>query len=212
MAGRLTARRWSMRGRSGLCRDGQETAQGANAHQRPSHRARVLRWAWCEQWGPARSHIFRISGSAVFRVALRIGGKSEGPIDGLIRDQSRDQRGAQALRSVSRADNRDATMWLMGTPGELDLYWTGCRDGRGVADVRLREPDQKGRDHVFGSAFFTRNHHLNSSISAFQPSASFLISSKTPSAAKWCGNSQSGRAFILLTNEATAFLSSPRSR
>ena len=53
--------------------------------------------------------------------------------------------------------------------------------------------------------------HLNSSISAFQPSASFLISSKMPSAAKWCGNSQSGRAFILLTNEATAFLSSPRS-
>ena len=36
------------------------------------------------KWGPARSHIFRISGSAVFRVALRIGGKSEGPIDGLI--------------------------------------------------------------------------------------------------------------------------------
>ena len=24
-----------------------------------------------------------------------------------------------------------------GNAGELDLYWTGCRDGRGVADVRL---------------------------------------------------------------------------
>jgi hypothetical protein len=25
-----------------------------------------------------------------------------------------------------------------GNAGEPDLYWTGCRDGRGGADVRLR--------------------------------------------------------------------------
>src|SRR6266576_6786276 len=56
------------------------------------------------------------------------------------------------------------------------------------------------------------DHHLNPSINVLQPSASSLISSKTPSAAKWCGNSQSGRAFIPLTNEATAFLRSSRSR
>jgi hypothetical protein len=46
--------------------------------------------------------------------------------------------------------------------------------------------------------------HLSPSISALQPSASFFISSKSPSAAKWCGNSQSGRALISLANEAAA--------
>ena len=48
------------------------------------------------------------------------------------------------------------------------------------------------------------DHHLSPSISALQPSASFFISSKSPSAAKWCGNSQSGRALISLTNETAA--------
>jgi hypothetical protein len=47
------------------------------------------------------------------------------------------------------------------------------------------------------------DHHLISLISVFQPSASFPISSKTPSAAKWCGNSQSGRALIPPTNDPT---------
>src|SRR6516162_4892423 len=54
--------------------------------------------------------------------------------------------------------------------------------------------------------------HPTPSISVLQPSASFAISNKTPSAAKWCGNRQSGRSFILLTKEATAFLRSPCSR
>ena len=48
------------------------------------------------------------------------------------------------------------------------------------------------------------HHHLISSIKAFQPCTSLLIHNTTPSSAKWCGNSQSGRASILLTNEETA--------
>src|SRR3954452_12882597 len=38
---------------------------------------------------------------------------------------------------------------------------------------------------------------------AFQPATSLLFHSEIPRAAKWCGNSQSGRASILLTNEET---------
>jgi hypothetical protein len=56
------------------------------------------------------------------------------------------------------------------------------------------------------------DHHLNPSMSVLHPRVSAAINRKTPIAAKCCGNSQSERAFISLTNEATAFLRSPRSR
>jgi len=95
---------------------------------------------------------------------------------------------------------------------ELQLYDPWVTREITIRDLLTHRSGLPGTDLFWATNWKYSQADIIRRLRYIQPSASFPISSKTPSAAKWCGNSQSGRAFILLTNAATALLRSPRSR